>query len=106
MGATYAGHALGCAAALATITIYKEDNLIENSRKMGGYLIELCNEKIAKHKCIGDIRGKGLFVGLELVKNKKTKEPLVKHEQRVTKEMNAKKKLAKKLMELGMIAMV
>jgi len=106
MGATYAGHALGCAAALATINEYKDNNLIENSRNMGKYLIDECNDKIRKHKCVGDIRGKGLFVGIELVKNKETKEPLVRHDERVNRGTNPKKELAKKLMELGMIAMV
>ena len=76
-GATYAGHALCCAAANAMIPIYEEDNLIENSAKMGKYLLEKSMELMEKHPCVGDVRGLGLFVGLELVKNKKTKEPMI-----------------------------
>ena len=104
-GATYAGHTLGCAAALATIPIYASDNLIENSATMGEYLKEQCLVLQEKHPCIGDVRGKGLFVGLELVKNKTTKEPIMPYDAKVRREVNPKMEIAKKLGQLGMIAM-
>jgi taurine--2-oxoglutarate transaminase len=104
-GATYAGHALACAAALATISIYQEDNLIENSKKLGKYLLEKAMELKEKHPCIGDVRGLGLFVGLELVKNKKTREPIMPLDAKIRPGMNPKLEVAKKLGELGMIAM-
>ena len=66
-GATYAGHALACAAALTVIPIYQEDNLIENSAKMGKYLLDKALELKDKHPCVGDVRGLGLFVGLGCV---------------------------------------
>jgi len=59
------------------IQIYQEDNLIENSEKMGKYLLEKAIELKDRHPCIGDVRGLGLFVGLELVKNRKTREPIM-----------------------------
>jgi taurine--2-oxoglutarate transaminase len=104
-GATYAGHALGCAAALAVIPIYQRDNLIENSARMGEHLLEKALELKEKHPCIGDVRGLGLFVGLELVKNRETREPIIPLAARLQPGMNPKLEVAKKLFELGMIAM-
>jgi taurine--2-oxoglutarate transaminase len=104
-GATYAGHALGCATAAEVINIYETDNLIENSAVLGKYLLERAKELMDKHPVIGDIRGLGLFVGLELVKNRETKEPLVPIDAKIRKGMNPKLELAKRLGELGMMAM-
>jgi taurine--2-oxoglutarate transaminase len=105
-GATYAGHALACATATRVIQIYQEDNLIENSKKMGARLLEKAMELKEKHPCIGDVRGLGLFVGLELVKNRKTREPIMPLDAKIRPDMNAKLAVAKRLAELGMIAMV
>jgi len=58
-----------------------------------------------KHPCIGDARGLGLFVGLELVKNRKTREPIMPVAAKVLPGSNPKLEVAKKLGELGMIAM-
>jgi taurine--2-oxoglutarate transaminase len=104
-GATYAGHALACATAIRVISIYQEDNLIDNSKKMGGYLLERSMELKDKHPCIGDVRGLGLFVGLELVKNRKTREPIMPVDAKIRPGMNPKLEVARKLGELGMIAM-
>jgi taurine--2-oxoglutarate transaminase len=104
-GATYAGHALACATAIRVIQIYQEDDLIENSKKLGKYLKEKVEELAEKHPSIGEVRGQGLFVGLELVKNKKTKEPLVAVRDKIKAGSNPKLELAKRLGELGMIAM-
>jgi taurine--2-oxoglutarate transaminase len=104
-GATYAGHALACAAATAVIPIYQEDNLIENSEKMGKYLLEKSMELKDKHPSVGEVRGLGLFVGLELVKNKETREPIIPLRAKIKSGMNPKLELAKKLGELGMMAM-
>ncbi len=104
-GATYAGHALSCAAALAVIPIYQEDHLIENAETLGRYLLEKALELKDKHACVGDVRGLGLFVGLELVKSKKTKEPLTSVGAKIQSGTNPKLEIAKKLGELGMMAM-
>ncbi len=104
-GATYAGHAVGCAAALRVIQIYEEDNLIKNSATMGEYLLQKARELQDKHSCIGEVRGKGLFVGLELVKNRKTREPIIPLDAKIRSGGNPKLEVAKKLGELGMIAM-
>jgi len=104
-GATYAGHALGCAAAVEAIACYQEDGLIDNAARMGDYLLERARELQAKHPSVGDVRGKGLFVGLELVKNRETKEPMVPIAAKAAKGGNPKLAVARKLFELGMIAM-
>jgi taurine--2-oxoglutarate transaminase len=104
-GATYAGHTLGSAAAITVIPIYQTDGLIENSAKMGAYLLEKAKELMDKHPCVGDVRGLGLFVGLELVKNKKTREPLIPVAAKIKPGMNPKLEIAKRLGELGMMAM-
>ena len=104
-GATYAGHALACAAATAVIPIYQEDNLIENSAIMGEYLLEKAQELQEKHPSVGEVRGLGLFVGLELVKNKETREPIIPLNAKIKPGMNPKLEVAKKLGELGMMAM-
>jgi len=104
-GATYAGHALCCAAAAALIPIYQSDKLVERSAELGKYLLERARELKDKHPCVGDVRGMGLFVGIELVRNKKTKEPLTTVDSKIRKVVDPKMEIAKKLGELGMIAM-
>ena len=104
-GATYAAHAMCCAAAVRVIQIYQEDNLIENSEKMGKYLLEKAFELKDKHPCVGDVRGLGLFVGLELVKSKKTREPIMPVAAKILPGLNPKLEVAKRLGELGMMAM-
>jgi taurine--2-oxoglutarate transaminase len=75
-GLTYNGHALSCAAALATIDVYESDHLIENAAALGRYLGEALEEIKARHQSVGDARYIGLFSTLELVKNRETKEIL------------------------------
>lgn len=104
-GATYTGHALACATAVQVLQVYQEDNLLERAAEMGRYLLERAIELKDKHPCIGDVRGLGLFVGLELVKNRKTREPIIPVAAKITKGTNPKLMVANKLMELGMIAM-
>jgi taurine---2-oxoglutarate transaminase len=67
---------MGCAAALATIRVYEEDNLIENARKMGAILKQLGREIQAKHRSVGAVRSIGLFGIFELIRNRKTKQPM------------------------------
>lgn len=104
-GATYAGHALACATALRVIQVYQEDRLIENAERMGRYLLEKAYELQERHPCIGDVRGLGLFVGLELVKNRRTREPIIPVGAKILPGDNPKLAVAKKIMEMGMIAM-
>jgi taurine--2-oxoglutarate transaminase len=73
-GLTYSAHPLACATAVATISVYKEDHLIENARQVGKYLGERLEAIQKNHPSVGDVRYIGLFSALEIVKDKTTKE--------------------------------
>jgi taurine--2-oxoglutarate transaminase len=74
-GLTYSGHALACAAALATIAVYEEEGLIENAATLGNYLGEALEDIKERHPSVGDVRYIGLFSALELVIDRKTRKP-------------------------------
>ena len=76
-GLTYSGHVLACASAVASIEAFKEEGIVENSAALGEYLAVELPRLAERHPSIGDVRGKGLFFGLELVTNRETREPLV-----------------------------
>jgi taurine--2-oxoglutarate transaminase len=73
-GLTYNGHALACAVAVATITVYEEDHLIENAVTVGKHLGEALEGIKTRHPSVGDVRYIGLFSAIELVTNRDTKE--------------------------------
>jgi len=75
-GLTYSGHALACAAGVATIETYREERVIENAARMGEVLMRELRAVAERHPSVGDVRGKGLMVGIELVKDRTTKEML------------------------------
>jgi len=76
-GLTYSGHPLACAAAVATIETYRDEDVIGNAARMGELIGRELPALRAAHPSIGEARGLGLFWGLELVKNRATREPLV-----------------------------
>ncbi|KAL4726703.1 hypothetical protein ACLX1H_005592 [Fusarium chlamydosporum] len=78
---TYQGHPVACAAAYAVQTAMKEDNMLQNVQDVGKVLGAKLKERLAGHKYVGDIRGKGLYWGLEFVQDKETKEPFPLSEQ-------------------------
>ncbi len=73
---TFGGCAAGPAAALENMRIIEEENILNNVNEMGEYLMEKLRGLQNKYNVIGDVRGKGLFCGLELVKDRSTKEPV------------------------------
>jgi taurine---2-oxoglutarate transaminase len=75
-GLTYNSHPMGCAAALATIRVYEEDGLIDHAKKLGVLLKELGAELQAKHASVGAARSIGLFGIVELVRSRKTRQPM------------------------------
>ncbi len=78
-GLTYSGHPLACAAGIATVDVYKEDNILDNVAKVGAVLSAELDKMMAKYKCVGDVRCIGLFSCVELVKDKATKQPLTEY---------------------------
>jgi 4-aminobutyrate aminotransferase/(S)-3-amino-2-methylpropionate transaminase len=75
LGGTYAGSPLGCAAALAVLQVIREENLCERAAKIGARLGERLHELRARFACIGEIRGLGAMMAMELVKNRNPDEP-------------------------------
>ena len=73
---TFGGSTAGPAAALEVLKIIKREKLLENINAVGDYLKDKLHELEGKHKMIGEVRGKGLFCGLELVKDRVTKDPI------------------------------
>jgi 4-aminobutyrate aminotransferase len=73
-GSTFGGNPVCCAAALATLDLV-EGGLMANAARMGERLMARAAELMAKHGCIGDVRGRGLMVGIEFVKDRSTREP-------------------------------
>jgi taurine---2-oxoglutarate transaminase len=76
-GLTYSGHPLACASAVASIEAFKEEGIVENAAAMGDEFARELRALEQRHPSIGDVRGLGCFWGIELVKNRETREPLV-----------------------------
>ena len=76
-GLTYSGHPLACASAVASIEAFKEEGIVEHAAELGPVFAEQLRTLQDKHPSIGEVRGLGCFWGIELVKNRETREPLV-----------------------------
>ncbi|HKC24436.1 MAG TPA: aspartate aminotransferase family protein [Thermoanaerobaculia bacterium] len=75
---SYGGNPLGAAAGLASLEIILGEKLAENAARVGAVMLERLREMQEKHRAIGDVRGRGLLLGIELVKDRATKEPIGK----------------------------
>jgi 4-aminobutyrate aminotransferase len=71
---TFGGNPVACAAGLQVINIIKEEKLLENATRQGAYMMKRLKEMQQKYPIIGDVRGKGLMIGVEFVKDQETKE--------------------------------
>jgi 4-aminobutyrate aminotransferase len=74
-GTTFGGNPVSCAAATATIQVIEEEGLLERAGRMGDRLLSAARDIANRRASIGDVRGKGLVVGIELVKDRETREP-------------------------------
>lgn len=74
-GGTFSHHAVGCAAALATLKILQREQLVENAAILGPKLGQMLHDALGDHPNVGDIRGRGLFWAVELVEDKESKRP-------------------------------
>ena len=101
LGLTYSAHSVACAAANAVLDIYEKENLNENATNIGLYTDKLIKKLIKKHPSIGDWRNTGMLGCIELVKNRKTKEPLAPFNASMS-EMKQMNQVTSKLRELGM----
>jgi len=90
-GLTYNGHPISLAAAVATIRVMQEDALVERAAEMGKVLARLLAELAGRHPSVGEVRSLGLFGVVELVKDRRTKEPLSPY-RKTSPEMAAVKK--------------
>ena len=95
-GITFGGHPVACAAGVANLEIFERENLVENSANMGKYLLAQLQSLADEHPVVGDVRGLGLLCGIELVRDRNTKE-------RFPKEVKIGPRLVKRLDELGLI---
>ena len=96
-GHTYMSHAIACAGALAVLKVIEEDQLLGKVRSQGEKLQSMLIETFADHPNVGDIRGRGLFWGLEIVKDKDTKEPF-------PAKLNLAGKIKADILEKGMLS--
>jgi 4-aminobutyrate aminotransferase len=80
------GNPIACAVSLEIIEIIKEEKLIENSIKQGNHLMKLLKEIQEKYEIIGDVRGKGLMIGIEIVKDSQSKAPGIKEANQILKK--------------------
>lgn len=105
VGLTYSAHAVGCAAAVACIEVFEEQNLVQKARETGAYVDQQVAKMAEKHPSIGDFRNTGLLGCIELVKNRETKEPMAPWNAKAA-DMAVMNKVAGKIRELGMFTFV
>jgi taurine---2-oxoglutarate transaminase len=105
LGLTYSAHPVSCAAAVEMLKIYEDDNLVAQAATMGRYIDEQVEKLKQKHPSIGDWRNTGLLGCMELVKNRKTKEPMAPFNAKPD-EMIVMNKVAARIRELGMYTFV
>src|SRR5205807_10432940 len=72
---TFGGNPVVCAMGKAVLEVIEKENLQQNALKLGGHILAGLEKLKSKHKIIGDVRGKGLMLGVELVKDRTTNEP-------------------------------
>ncbi len=105
LGLTYSAHAVSCAAGVANLEVLEGENLVENAAHMGRYVEQKVAELKEKHPSIGDFRNTGLLGAIELVKNRRTKEPITPWNAKPT-EMAITNAMAARIAELGMFTFV
>ncbi|MEM4489258.1 MAG: aspartate aminotransferase family protein, partial [Desulfurococcaceae archaeon] len=89
-GGTYGGNPVACAVAIKVIEIIQKDNLVERAQRLGNVVRKRLTELHEKYELVGDVRGLGLMQAVELVLNRKTKEPATKETMRVLEKARQK----------------
>jgi 4-aminobutyrate aminotransferase-like enzyme len=96
---TYGGNPVSCAVAKAVIDVIDSEGLVENAATVGEYVVSGFSELQSKYEIIGDVRGQGLFFGIDLVKDRKTKEPAAAEAKVIVNQMRHKGILMSKIGE-------
>ncbi|XP_022825355.1 alanine--glyoxylate aminotransferase 2-like [Spodoptera litura] len=88
---TYGGNPVSCAIANAVLDVIEEERLMERANRVGNHLINRCQQLKHKHSLIGDVRGRGLFVGVELVTDRETRTPATAEAKHIVNRMREEK---------------
>jgi taurine--2-oxoglutarate transaminase len=105
-GLTYSGHPLACAAGVAVLETMRDDGVVENARRIGEEVLGPgLRDLMQRHRSIGEVRGRGCFWGVELVRNRETREMLVPFNASAA-EMGAVGELGKAAMQRGLSLML
>jgi len=96
---TYGGNPVSCAVGLAVLDVIEDEGLVENAATVGNYVLQGFRELQAKHEVIGDVRGRGLFFGIDLVSDRDTKEADAASAKRIVNELRNKGILMSKIGE-------
>lgn len=83
LGGTYAGSPIGCAAALAVLEVFEKEQLLNRAKALGAYMVEQLNAMAAKYPCVGDVRGLGAMVAVELFEDGDSSRPATDMTKRV-----------------------
>jgi len=87
---SYGGNPMAAAAGLASLEVIEDENIVEKSAKLGDFILKQLKKMKEEHKIIGEVRGKGCLLGMELVKDQKTKEPFIEAGNKVYQKAFAK----------------
>jgi len=96
---TFGGNPVSCAVASAVIDVIEGENLVDNAAEVGDYILQRFNELQSRHEMIGDVRGRGLFFGIDLVENRDTREPATEEARIIVNAMRHKGVLMSKIGE-------
>jgi 4-aminobutyrate aminotransferase-like enzyme len=87
---TFGGNPVSCAAGLAVLEVIEAENLQHNALEVGRYIMSGLRQLALEHKCIGDVRGAGLFIGADFVRDRDTKEPAPEIAMRMVNDLRRK----------------
>ena len=90
---TFGGNPVCCAAGLSVLEVIREEKLQDNAAKVGKYICEQIRQLSTKHELIGDVRGRGLFIGIEFVRNPETLEPATAETSEICSRMKSEHKI-------------